>query len=794
MPILNPLKPYTQWGIAGLSAKRGERRFFNLSIRAKLLLISAVLFVVPWAGVQYIQDMENFLRLNQQTDLLGRAQIVAAVLQGKAQMFKPRVHVPAVPEIDTDAGENELLPDAQPDAQPEEQPEEPAEELSEKTAQQATQPVSHLYVRPLRRAIQLDGYMDDWLDFDTKAQAIELGDKTGLQSKYFVGSYKKYLYIMLQIIDDHLVYRKANSLSLDKSDHIKIVLRDKEGQLKTYIIATLSPGWINAQRVELDEGQWRAIAPEYSIKGEWQETREGYNIELRVPLALVGDNLSFFIADVDDSASAEIESTIGSSPSPDAPGTVIIPSPEVESLLNRVIRPASRTWVVDKHNRVLAVAGDLKQYSYPVSSPVSSPVLSNKRSPDNRAEKNTEAQADKPGALRGAIRYFYQLLLKQPADNFKDDLSYASYLQDQSVQSALQGKAATSWRETPDKRVRILTASYPVIENEKVIGAIAIEETSNAILILQNRAMEILINLSVLTFFITVIVLLGYATRLSVRIMRLRDETERAISAEGRIERDIKRSTEHDEIGDLSRSFSDMLARLGEYNRYLESMAGKLSHELRTPITVVRSSLDNLTSAQTDDERQTYIQRASEGVARLSDILTRMSEATRLEQTLQSERRSNISLKQLVEGCVSGYRMIYPQLEFALQTNGAQAHNASEYPVHGAPELLAQLLDKLVSNAVDFHLQGSAIRIRLLKKSSSVQLSVINQGPCLPEYMRENLFESMVSVRDKRDKQPHLGLGLYIVRLIAEFHQAKVEALNTPGSDGVEIRLTFPLK
>ncbi len=782
-----PLKRFMAWGIAGLSNNRRARSFFSFSIRAKLLLISAVLFVVPWVGVKYIQDMEDFLRASQQSDLLGRAQIVAAVLQGQAEIFKPRVYAKKRPDIELDELDADLSHDTLPDTQPDTQP--------EKTQPQAAYPVSHLYVRPLRRALQLDGYMDDWLDFENRAQTIKVDGKTSVQASYLVGSYKKHFYLMLQVTDDKLVYRRASSLSMDKNDHLKIVLRDREGELKTYIIATSSPGWINAQRVEYDEEEWRVVAPEYRIKGEWQETHNGYNIEIRMPLALLGDNLSFFIVDVDDSESVEIEAVIGSSPSPDEPGTVIIPSAEVEALLNRVVRPASRTWVVDKYNRVLAVAGNLKQGRYP------------EKTEDEQSVGETDIddisqEVNKTGFLRGVVRYLYQLLLKQPSHNFKDELSHASYLQDQSVQSALQGRAATSWRETPDKRVRILTASYPVIKNHTVIGAIAIEETSNAILILQNRAMEILINLSVLTFFITVIVLLGYATRLSVRIMRLRDETERAISAEGRIENDIKRSAQQDEIGDLSRSFSDMLCRLGEYNRYLESMAGKLSHELRTPVTVVRSSLDNLKYAQSDDEREKYILRASEGVARLSDILTRMSEATRLEQTLQSESRNSMSLSALLENCVSGYRMIYPGVEFEVVLKGGtnqraeyngEGDNAPVYTIRGAPELLAQMLDKLVSNAVDFHFEDTAIQIQIVEKNASVQLSVINQGAYLPEQMRENLFESMVSVRNKRDNKPHLGLGLYIVRLICEFHQAKVEALNTPEREGVEIRLTFSL-
>ena len=80
-----------------------------------------------------------------------------------------------------------------------------------------------------------------------------------------------------------------------------------------------------------------------------------------------------------------------------------------------------------------------------------------------------------------------------------------------------------------------------------------------------------------------------YASWLSARIRRLRDEAERAIDAQGRVHGPLTSSNAGDEIGDLSRSFSSVLARLSQYASYQENMASRLSHELRTPIAVVRS-------------------------------------------------------------------------------------------------------------------------------------------------------------------------------------------------------------
>jgi len=698
-------------------------------------MISAVLFIVPWIGVQYVQDMENFLRINQQNNLLGKAQIVAAVLQGQEDVF----------QTNAETFNKDIKID---------------DSLSE---------TAHFYVRPIKRAIQLDGYRDDWLNYDEKAKKIKSDIPDSLEYSYYLASYKKYLYMVLEIKDDRVVYRKANSLSLDKNDHLILKLRNKKGELKTYIVATQSPGWVNAHRMEQDQGEWKAVAPELRIKGEWQETSNGYNVEIRLPQALFENGFSFFVADVDDNSGKKV-SILGEGDINNEPGSIIIPSVKVEAMLKRVVRPGSRTWIIDQSYRVLAVAGDIKQGA-------------------TTAEYSTRGESQsQDDVVSKVVRAFYQLLLTQPTHNFKDELSSVSYLKGEVVRSALSGVPSTSWRDTPDKRARILTASFPVILNDSVIGAIAIEETSNSILILQNRAMEILINLSVLTFLITVVVLLSYATRLSVRIRRLRDETERAISNEGRIEQSFKLTKSSDEIGDLSRGFSEMLTRLAEYNRYLETIAGKLSHELRTPITVVRSSLDNLQMAKDEDARDTYIKRASEGMGRLSDILTRMSEATRLEQTLQSETLQSVHLSELVERCLAGYKLAYPDVSF--EYNRVSVVNDN---ILGVEDLLAQMLDKVISNAVDFHEAATVVEINITEQKNLIQLSVRNKGEILPESMRDNLFESMVSVRDKRGDRPHLGLGLYIARMIIEFHRGNIQANNLQDNSGVEILLEIPL-
>lgn len=114
--------------------------------------------------------------------------------------------------------------------------------------------------------------------------------------------------------------------------------------------------------------------------------------------------------------------------------------------------------------------------------------------------------------------------------------------------------------------------------------------------------------------------------------------------------------------------------------------------------------------------------------------------------------------------------------------------------MEGVPELVAQMLDKLVDNAVDFSPPEGWIRIGLEQRSDGCLLKVANQGPGLPEEIRTNLFDSLVSLRrNGKADEPHLGLGLYIVRLIAQGHGGSVSAMDLGDgvTEGVEFRVRF---
>ncbi len=430
---------------------------------------------------------------------------------------------------------------------------------------------------------------------------------------------------------------------------------------------------------------------------------------------------------------------------------------EIAAILRALERSESRIWVVNRRYEVLALAGSLR------------------RAQD--ADRGAEG-------LRALWHWLAGRLVRRPSEDFADAVPDDALASGRDIHAALHGAPATRLRPTPDARAVVMSAAHPVWNGDEVVGAVVVEETTNPVAALRSEALERLLALTLTVFAAVAAVLIGWSVRLSLRIRRLRDAAESAIDARGRIARIGAGSEASDEIGDLARSFSAVLGRLAQHQAYLESLAGRLSHELRTPVAVVRSSLENLKLAPSAEESRTYIARAEEGLARLARILERMSEASRLEQSLSTAARERFDCVPVLRGCVEGYRLAYAPREFAL------ALEAERVLLDGAPDLFAQMLDKLVENAADFAAPGTAVRISLARADSSARLCVENDGPRIPEAVKDALFGSMVSGRTSRATgDPHLGLGLYVARLIAEFHGGRIRAENLAA--GVRVCIEF---
>jgi two-component system, OmpR family, sensor histidine kinase ChvG len=327
---------------------------------------------------------------------------------------------------------------------------------------------------------------------------------------------------------------------------------------------------------------------------------------------------------------------------------------------------------------------------------------------------------------------------------------------------------------------QLLESSAPIYDRDHtgVIGKLEVTQTANRWIRLRDHALMRMLNFSLSTSAVAVTLMFAFAAWLALRLSRLRQASESALTRTGLVT-SFPDTDSRDELGDVARGFSTLLQRLNEYTSYLRTLAGKLAHEIRTPLTIVRSSLDNLESEQVPPSARVYLERARQGSERLNAILIAMGAATRVEEAIGSAERVSFDLVPLLESAVAAYRGAFPERSFRTELP------AEGVVIRGAPDLIVQMLDKLIDNAVDFSPAGALIIVRLCLDSQAPVIEVDNPGPALPAHVQGRLFESLWQSRAGADSQPHFGLGLYIVRLIAEFHGGEASAANLPDGSGV---------
>ncbi len=717
----------------------------QFSIRSKLLWIVLALLVIPWMGYHYSVEMQRFLVQGQKDALLLTANGIATILNDRSELFNPATGVPEVLGEEND-----------------------------------------LYAHELGNRIQLDGDPSDWESVQQHARYYT-GDRLlvceaeydpdSFSLKNIVGYHENYLYALFEINDSMLVYRDLDLISLNSSDQIRILLQLPNGTLEHYLIVAAEPGRMS---VFLVDDQWEHPLDGNDItefKAEMAETEWGYRIELRIPRDVIGyrSRVGFFAVDVDDPESRAIAKALSTSPqhSGEEPGQILIESPELTKILKGLDRPQSRIWILDRFQRVRAVVGGLWE-------------TPDRPAPETETE---EGEVSLFVRLYRTIETHLDNLLRRPPTQFTDISPEVTHRPDKIFTTILKGTPRVEERPSLDNKAQIIVAGYPIRSDGEIQGAVIVEQSSNAILTLQYQLIRSMTIVTVLVFLFVLFILFIFAWRLTVRIRRLYNTTEQAITPEGRVleERIPKRIYPRDELGDLGRSITSMLTRLSGYTRYLEGMPDTLAHEMNNPLNVVSSSLQMLETELPGIHDNRHLQRATNGVHRLKIILTNLTEAANLEEALRAEDKEPVDLPSLITEFVDGYRDSHKGQEFRTMN--------SEGPleIESNPDRLAQMLDKLIDNAVQFSRNGTPIIIRTQRNDDNAEISVLNEGPALPEKISDRLFDPMVSFGKTNAKHSHLGLGLFVVRLIAEYHKGTAWAHDRQDADGVEVTVSIPL-
>ena len=665
-----------------------------MSLRLRLLLLGLATLVLPWAGCRYAREMESALREGEQNSLLAVAQTMAASLQGRRDLLYRE-------------------PAAAPDS---DNPNPPAARIN---------PPASLYdLRPIVLPAQpfLDGYADEWPQDKSAWRYFARGQhRFGIVT----GLFERMLYVLLEVRDEHVVFDAPGANPLDPAaygDRVWLGFDGPEGQEHQIFISATGPGSVTGRRIESGEYGQNTAVNEPRIVGAWQLSPQGYRVELRIPLSMLGEHFGVLVDDRDTRGGAPVSYGTLRSDDLHTVGRLVAASPDLAVYLGQFVQPGLRLSVAAPDGRLLARVDEL-------------------------------AQATELGPEPGILTRLYRRFIDRPGMR------------------------------------RVIDSSADIYDREhrQAIGVLQVSQTENRWLTLRDRALTRMLNLTLIISVVAVVAILLFAARLAMRLSRLRTASESALTREG-LNTSFPETESSDELGDVARGFATLLSRLGEYTSYLRTLAGKLAHEIRTPLTIVRSSLENMESEGVSAAAGVYLDRARQGSERLNAILIAMGAATRVEEAISNADRTRFDLVPVVASAVDAYRIAFPERQFTsdLPEGGVL--------LEGAPDLIVQLLDKLIDNAVDFSPPAATIRVRLDALPDAAELRVENPGPALPPETRGRLFESLWQSRaGDADSRPHFGLGLYIVRLIAEFHGGTASAYSLPGDTGAGFSIRLPL-
>lgn len=363
------------------------------------------------------------------------------------------------------------------------------------------------------------------------------------------------------------------------------------------------------------------------------------------------------------------------------------------------------------------------------------------------------------------------------------------------INQAVHGRTFQQYRMNRDNKPVSLMSATPLKIKDQIVGAIILEQTMDSLLTESLSMFYRLIGIGGIVFLLVIGGAVFYTASLSNRILRLDRDVRQTFDPYGRAHQldfqDQAKRGYRDELSDLRHHIYEMLSQLSGYERYLKQLPRALRHEIHNPLNRLSMSL-SLLEKEVAHKQLNYAKRALE---QLKQIIASMSEASSIEDSLQSHPPEPFAIGDML----SHY---FDSVTSADAERFQVVQNLSgEIEVLGDGFMLEQLLDKLISNAKDFDNGACPITLKAEKHSGKwVEIRVQNCGPGLPEGHEKQIFDGMLSIRRfNQDDQAHLGLGLYIARLIANFHQGTLEAENWSSADqksdqaGVVFVLRLPI-
>ena len=237
-----------------------------------------------------------------------------------------------------------------------------------------------------------------------------------------------------------------------------------------------------------------------------------------------------------------------------------------------------------------------------------------------------------------------------------------------------------------------------------------------------------------------------------------------------------------DEIGHLSGALRDMTGALYTRIEAIESFAADVAHELRNPLTSLRSAVETLPMAKTDANRKRLLDVIEHDVKRLDRLISDISDASRLDAELQRHEVATVELAKLLAALVQAANEIHTDdVKVTLAFEGSALTN---FQVHGHDSRLGQVVSNLLDNARSFSPPGGSVRITCRRLKNEIEIVVDDDGPGIRPEALDKVFERFYTDRPHQGFGQNSGLGLSITKQIVEAHGGRIWVENRTVATG----------
>ncbi|SEP43292.1 two-component system, OmpR family, sensor histidine kinase ChvG [Methylobacterium sp. ap11] len=353
------------------------------------------------------------------------------------------------------------------------------------------------------------------------------------------------------------------------------------------------------------------------------------------------------------------------------------------------------------------------------------------------------------------------------------------------VQRALTGARGTLVRRNGPGET-IVSVAVPIQRGRTVRGALLLSTQEGDIDKIIAAERFSLLQVFIIAALVMVVLSMLVAGQIVGPVGRLAEAAERVrtgIKSRQEIP-DFTRRT--DEIGHLSGALRDMTQALYRRLDAIENFAADVSHELKNPLTSLRSAVETLPLAKTDESRGRLLQVIQHDVKRLDRLISDIADASRLDAELARAEAGRVDLRKLITTVVSvaNERRRRGDAAIDLTVEPAPAGVEDAFAILGHDSRLGQVVNNLLDNARSFSPKGASVRVALRRRRNAVELTVEDDGPGIPHHALERIFERFYTDRPEQGFGQNSGLGLSISRQIVQAHRGTIRAENRLGPAG----------